>query len=132
MMHKQKDVSVIIFVTVIRVASLEERENLMDRLEFVRNQLNLLIEDIKKKIKIVSEQVANQVEMAECSTTIQSGINCRRILSSVCVYMCVSVCLYQVSNAMADEICRLSVLIDEFHSDFHPSPHVLKGYKSVS
>lgn len=38
----------------------------------------------------------------------------------------------QVSNAMAEEICRLSVLIDEFHSDFHPSPNVLKIYKSVS
>ncbi|XP_027019250.2 mitofusin-1b isoform X2 [Tachysurus fulvidraco] len=78
-----------------RVASLEEREYLMDRLEFVRNQLNLLIEDIKKKIKMVLEQVASQV-----------------------------------SNAMAEEICRLSVLIDEFRSDFHPSPHVLKMYKS--
>ncbi|XP_066504462.1 mitofusin-1-like [Hoplias malabaricus] len=78
-----------------RVASLEEREYLMDRLEFVRNQLNLLTEEIKKKIKMVSEQVENQV-----------------------------------SNAMAEEICRLSVLIDEFHSDFHPSPHVLKLYKS--
>ncbi|KAK3562162.1 hypothetical protein QTP86_030163 [Hemibagrus guttatus] len=78
-----------------RVASLEEREYLMDRLEFVRNQLNLLIEDIKKKIKMVSEQVARQV-----------------------------------SNAMAEEICRLSVLIDEFRADFHPSPHVLKIYKS--
>lgn len=59
--RKQQDVPVIIFVTVIRVASLEEREYLMDHLEFVRNQLNLLIEDIKKKIKMVSEQVANQV-----------------------------------------------------------------------
>uniref|UniRef100_A0AAR2KFN7 Dynamin-type G domain-containing protein n=1 Tax=Pygocentrus nattereri TaxID=42514 RepID=A0AAR2KFN7_PYGNA len=78
-----------------RVASLEEREYLMDRLEFVRNQLNLLIEDIKKKIKIVTEQVEKQV-----------------------------------SNAMAEEICRLSVLIEEFHTDFHPSPHVLKIYKS--
>ncbi|XP_072516940.1 mitofusin-1b isoform X2 [Salminus brasiliensis] len=78
-----------------RVASLEEREYLMDRLEFVRNQLNILIEDIKKKIKLVTEQVENQV-----------------------------------SNAMAEEICRLSVLIDEFHADFHPSPHVLKIYKS--
>lgn len=63
-------------LTVIRVASLEEREYLMDRLEFVRNQLNLLIEDIKKKIKMVSEQVANQVELTECSTstTIESEI----------------------------------------------------------
>ncbi|XP_062868903.1 mitofusin-1b [Trichomycterus rosablanca] len=78
-----------------RVASLEEREYLMDRLEFVRNQLNLLTEDIKRKIKMVSEEVANQV-----------------------------------SNAMANEICRLSVLMDEFNADFHPSPHVLKIYKS--
>uniref|UniRef100_W5LLQ5 Mitofusin 1b n=1 Tax=Astyanax mexicanus TaxID=7994 RepID=W5LLQ5_ASTMX len=78
-----------------RVASLEEREYLMDRLEFVRNQLNILIKDIKKKIKVITEQVENKV-----------------------------------SNAMAEEICRLSVLIDEFHSDFHPSPHILKLYKS--
>ncbi|XP_060796986.1 mitofusin-1-like [Neoarius graeffei] len=78
-----------------RVASLEEKEYLKDRLEFVRNQLKPLTEDIEKKIKMVSEQVANQV-----------------------------------SNAMAEEICRLSVLVDEFRSDFHPSSHVLKIYKS--
>ncbi|KAJ8418928.1 hypothetical protein AAFF_G00004270 [Aldrovandia affinis] len=78
-----------------RVHSLEEREYQTDRLEFVRNQINLLTEDIKKRIKTVTEEVAEKV-----------------------------------SNAMADEICRLSVLIDEFHSDFHPSPHVLKLYKS--
>ncbi|KAK1798004.1 hypothetical protein P4O66_000510 [Electrophorus voltai] len=82
-------------VSVVRVASMEERDSLMDRLEFVRNQLNFLIQDIKKKIKIVTKEVENQV-----------------------------------SNAMAEEICRLSVLIDEFCSDFHPSPHVLKRYKS--
>lgn len=33
---------------------------------------------------------------------------------------------------MAEEISRLHVLVDEFRSDFHPSPHVLKIYKSVS
>lgn len=33
---------------------------------------------------------------------------------------------------MGEEICRLNVLIEEFHSDFQPSPHVLKLYKSVS
>lgn len=38
----------------------------------------------------------------------------------------------QVSSAMTDEICRLSVLVDEFYSDFHPSPQVLKLYKTVS
>uniref|UniRef100_A0A3Q4BV94 Dynamin-type G domain-containing protein n=1 Tax=Mola mola TaxID=94237 RepID=A0A3Q4BV94_MOLML len=78
-----------------RVAALEDREYQMDRLEFVRNQLNLLIDDIKKKIKAISEDVASKV-----------------------------------SIAMGEEICRLHVIVDEFHSDFHPSPHVLKIYKS--
>lgn len=41
-------------------------------------------------------------------------------------------CFIQVSSAMGEEICRLHVLVDEFHADFHPSPHVLKIYKSVS
>uniref|UniRef100_A0A8C6WF46 Mitofusin 1b n=1 Tax=Neogobius melanostomus TaxID=47308 RepID=A0A8C6WF46_9GOBI len=35
-----------------------------------------------------------------------------------------------VSSAMGEEICRLHVIIDEFHGDFHPSSHVLKLYKS--
>nr|XP_048718948.1 mitofusin-1 isoform X3 [Caretta caretta] len=78
-----------------RVHSMEEREDQKDRLEFVRNQLNILTEDIKKKIKQVTEEVENKV-----------------------------------SSAMTDEICRLSVLVDEFYSDFHPSSQVLKLYKS--
>lgn len=32
---------------------------------------------------------------------------------------------------MGEEICRLHVIVDEFHGDFHPSPNVLKLYKSV-
>ncbi|XP_064195171.1 mitofusin-1b isoform X1 [Anguilla rostrata] len=78
-----------------RVFSLEEREFQMDRLDFIRNQLNLLTEDIKRRIKAVTEEVAAKV-----------------------------------SVAMSEEICRLSTLIDEFHSDFHPSPHMLKLYKT--
>ncbi|XP_056591592.1 mitofusin-1b [Triplophysa dalaica] len=78
-----------------RVASLEEREYLIDRLDFVRNQLNLLIQDVKKQIKLITQEVENKV-----------------------------------SQAMEEEICRLSVLIDEYRSDFHPSPHMLKMYKS--
>nr|XP_019936202.1 PREDICTED: mitofusin-1 [Paralichthys olivaceus] len=78
-----------------RVAALEDREYQMDRLEFVKNQLNLLISDIKTKIKAISEDVESKV-----------------------------------SSAMGEEICRLHVIIDEFHSDFHPSPHILKIYKS--
>ncbi|XP_031430075.1 mitofusin-1b isoform X1 [Clupea harengus] len=78
-----------------RVASMEDREYLVDRLDFVRNQLNLLIGEIKKRIKAITEEVEQKV-----------------------------------SIAMADEICRLSVIVEEFHSDFHPSPHVLKMYKT--
>ncbi|KAK1786988.1 hypothetical protein P4O66_017375, partial [Electrophorus voltai] len=36
----------------------------------------------------------------------------------------------QVSNAMAEEIRRLHVLVDEFHMDFHPSQVVVKVYKN--
>ncbi|KAM9378596.1 mitofusin-1-like [Phaethornis superciliosus] len=78
-----------------RVHSMEEREDQKDRLDFVRNQLNILTEDTKEKIKRVTEEVENKV-----------------------------------SSAMTDEICRLSVLVDEFYSDFHPSPQVLKLYKT--
>ncbi|XP_041119328.1 mitofusin-1-like isoform X1 [Polyodon spathula] len=37
----------------------------------------------------------------------------------------------KVSNAMTDEICRLSGLVDEFYLDFHPSPQVLERYKNA-
>ncbi len=43
------------------MAALEDREYQRDRLEFVKNQLNLLIDDIKKKIKAISEDVASKV-----------------------------------------------------------------------
>ncbi|KAH0517086.1 Mitofusin-1 [Microtus ochrogaster] len=79
-----------------RVYSMEEREDQIDRLDFIRNQMNLLTLEVKKKIKEVTEEVANKV-----------------------------------SCAMTDEICRLSVLVDEFCSDFHPTPSVLKVYKSL-
>uniref|UniRef100_A0AAQ5X2M2 Dynamin-type G domain-containing protein n=1 Tax=Amphiprion ocellaris TaxID=80972 RepID=A0AAQ5X2M2_AMPOC len=36
----------------------------------------------------------------------------------------------QVSNAMAEEIRKLHVLVDDFHMDFHPSLVVLKVYKN--
>uniref|UniRef100_A0A4W3HEK4 Mitofusin 2 n=1 Tax=Callorhinchus milii TaxID=7868 RepID=A0A4W3HEK4_CALMI len=36
----------------------------------------------------------------------------------------------QVSNAMAEEIRRLSVLVDDFQMDFHPSSVVLRVYKN--
>ncbi|XP_038599595.1 mitofusin-1 [Tachyglossus aculeatus] len=78
-----------------RVYSMEEREDQTDRLDFIRNQMNLLTEDVKEKIKAVTEDVENKV-----------------------------------SCAMTDEICRLSLLVDEFCSDFHPSPSVLKLYKT--
>lgn len=41
---------------------MEEREDRRDRLDFVRNQLNLLTDEVKKKIKDVTEEVANKVK----------------------------------------------------------------------
>ncbi|MFT7818916.1 mitofusin-1-like [Arapaima gigas] len=72
----------------------EHRENQMDQLEFVRNQLSLLTEDIKKKIQNVAEDVKAKV-----------------------------------SRATMEEIRRLHVTIDDFHSDFHSSPQALRLYK---
>lgn len=40
---------------------MEEREDQKDRLDFVRNQLNILTEDTKEKIKRVTEEVENKV-----------------------------------------------------------------------
>ncbi|XP_073705019.1 mitofusin-1 isoform X1 [Garra rufa] len=78
-----------------KVFSLEEREALMDRLEFVQNQLNFLTEDIKDKIKAITDEVADKV-----------------------------------SSAMAEEIRCLSVLVDEFCSDFSPALNALALYKT--
>lgn len=78
-----------------RVSSMEEREDHIDRLNFVQNQINILTDVIKKRITELTKEVENKV-----------------------------------SSAMSDEICRLSVLVDEFCSDFHPAPQVLKIYKN--
>lgn len=40
---------------------MEEREDQKDRLDFVRNQLNILTEDTKEKIKRVTEEVESKV-----------------------------------------------------------------------
>ncbi|XP_052405197.1 mitofusin-1 isoform X1 [Carassius gibelio] len=77
-----------------KVFSLEEREALMDRLEFVQNQLDFLTEDIKDKIKAITEEMADKV-----------------------------------SNAMAEEIRGLPLLVDEFCSDCSPAPNALALYK---
>ncbi|KAK6478574.1 mitofusin-1-like [Huso huso] len=79
-----------------RINSLKERDDKVDQLDYVRSQLGLLTEDIKGKIKAVTEEVETKV-----------------------------------SSAMTDEICRLSGLVDEFNSDFHPSPQVLELYKNA-
>lgn len=136
-----------------RVAALEARENQTDRLEFVKNQLNLLIAEIKKKIKAISEDVESKVSLSRSSLPPDSetwllmsadpSVEANR---NLCFYLVRKVgftesvscsnwtllCFTQVSIAMGEEICRLHVIVDEFHADFHPSPQVLKIYKSVS
>lgn len=57
----------------LRVAALEDREYQMDRLEFVKNQLNLLIDDIKKKIKAISEEVESKVKTNAGGRTFEDG-----------------------------------------------------------
>ncbi|XP_067826138.1 mitofusin-2 [Heptranchias perlo] len=79
----------------VRVHCLDQREERVDRLAFIENQLDLLTQDCKTKIKQITEEVERQV-----------------------------------SNAMAEEIRHLSLLLDDFLMDFHPSQVVLRVYKS--
>lgn len=63
---------------------MEEREDQIDRLDFIRNQMNLLTLDVKKKIKEVTEEVANKVmtlslspylEVAVCVSTTMLSVS---------------------------------------------------------
>ncbi|TKC33715.1 hypothetical protein EI555_014418, partial [Monodon monoceros] len=58
-----------------RVYSVEEREDQIGRLEFLRNQMNLLTLDVKKIIREVSEEVANKkVYKNELNKHIEDGM----------------------------------------------------------
>lgn len=53
---------------------MEEREDQKDRLDFVRNQLNILTEDTKEKIKRVTEEVENKVSNGSVKILPDSGV----------------------------------------------------------
>lgn len=64
---------------------MEEREDQIDRLDFIRNQMNLLTLDVKKKIKEVTEEVANKVMALSLSPYLE-------------VSVCVSTAMLSVSH----------------------------------
>ncbi|XP_073531046.1 mitofusin-1 [Phyllobates terribilis] len=78
-----------------RVNAIENREYQVDRLEFIQSQMQILSEDVRKRILYITDVVNKQV-----------------------------------SEAMMDEICHLSLLVDKFDGDFHPLPQFLKHYKN--
>lgn len=53
---------------------MEEREDQKDRLDFVRNQLNILTEDTKEKIKRVTEEVENKVSQGSGNNFSDPGV----------------------------------------------------------
>lgn len=53
---------------------MEEREDQIDRLDFIRNQMNLLTMDVKKKIKEVTEEVANKVRGLSLSPYLEVAV----------------------------------------------------------
>lgn len=63
----------------LRVASLEEREYLIDRLDFVRNQLNLLIQDVKKQIKLITQEVENKVKPTKLTLLDTKRLHVQRV-----------------------------------------------------
>uniref|UniRef100_A0A8C4YXN7 Dynamin-type G domain-containing protein n=1 Tax=Gadus morhua TaxID=8049 RepID=A0A8C4YXN7_GADMO len=75
-----------------KICCLEEREDLRDRLDFVRGQMGRLSSSLRDQISTLSEDVA---------------------------------------AAMLDQIRSLAVLVEEFRSDFNPTPDTLALYKAV-
>lgn len=55
---------------------MEEREDQKDRLDFVRNQLNVLTEDTKEKIKRVTEEVESKVSNGDVKNLPGSTVDC--------------------------------------------------------
>lgn len=103
-----------------RVYCLETKEERQDRLEFIDKQLDLLTMDCKAKIRKITEEVERQVSPSAAAAAGRLPAELR-----------VSAAALQVSNAMAEEIRKLHVLVDDFHVEFHPSSVVLKVYKNV-
>uniref|UniRef100_A0A8C5BCF9 Dynamin-type G domain-containing protein n=1 Tax=Gadus morhua TaxID=8049 RepID=A0A8C5BCF9_GADMO len=78
-----------------KICCLEEREDLRDRLDFVRGQMGRLSSSLRDQISTLSEDVAARV-----------------------------------AAAMLDQIRSLAVLVEEFRSDFNPTPDTLALYKA--
>lgn len=62
---------------------MEEREDQIDRLDFIRNQMNLLTLDVKKKIKEVTEEVANKVTVSLVMVSGSSSVSTKCICLSL-------------------------------------------------
>ncbi|XP_068098490.1 mitofusin-2 [Hyperolius riggenbachi] len=86
----------------VHVAAQEQRVYCLEKREEFRDRL----EFIEKQLELLSEDY--RLKIKQITDEVER----------------------QVSNAMAEEIRRLSVLVDEFQLDFHPSSVVLKVYKN--
>ncbi|XP_018425680.1 PREDICTED: mitofusin-2 [Nanorana parkeri] len=86
----------------VHVAAQEQRVYCLEKREEFRDRL----EFIEKQLELLSEDY--KLKIKQITDEVER----------------------QVSNAMAEEIRRLAVLVDEFQLDFHPSPVVLKVYKN--
>ncbi|MEJ1272422.1 procollagen-lysine 2-oxoglutarate 5-dioxygenase 3 [Cricetulus griseus] len=142
-----------------RVYCLEMREERQDRLRFIDKQLELLAQDYKLRIKQITEEVERQGHFGCPFSSASEASNQEEPLcvgtgepftAASWVWGQASRSFtaaspakakhspdahralpwLQVSTAMAEEIRRLSVLVDEYQMDFHPSPVVLKVYKN--
>ncbi|XP_040286896.1 mitofusin-2 [Bufo bufo] len=86
----------------VHVAAQEQRVYCLDKREEFRDRL----EFIEKQLELLTEDY--RMKIKQITDEVER----------------------QVSNAMAEEIRRLSVLVDDFQIDFHPSSVVLKVYKN--
>ncbi|MEE6485255.1 hypothetical protein FKM82_014229 [Ascaphus truei] len=86
----------------VHVAAQEQRVNCLEKREELRDR----VEFIEKQLELLTEDY--KLKIKQITDEVER----------------------QVSNAMAEEIRRLSVLVDDFQMDFHPSQVVLKVYKN--
>uniref|UniRef100_A0A674N1C9 Mitofusin 2 n=1 Tax=Takifugu rubripes TaxID=31033 RepID=A0A674N1C9_TAKRU len=95
----------------------EALRHIMDSVHIAAQEQRLYCHETKEERQDRLEFIDKQLDLL----TVECKAKIRKITEEV---------EKEVSNAMAEEIRKLNVLVDDFHMEFHPSSVVLKVYKN--
>ncbi|XP_056895636.1 mitofusin-2 isoform X1 [Takifugu flavidus] len=95
----------------------ETLRHIMDSVHIAAQEQRLYCHETKEERQDRLEFIDKQLDLL----TVECKAKIRKITEEV---------EKEVSNAMAEEIRKLNVLVDDFHMEFHPSSVVLKVYKN--